>query len=71
VLRRVLVMRGAVVVFAVGASIVAFMSGEEIFGALLAALAITNVILITFFASRDAVLRRNPPEPQPPPRRPN
>jgi hypothetical protein len=71
VLRRVLLMRGAVVVFAVGASIFAFISGEEIFGALLAALAITNIILITFFASRGALLRRNPPEPGPPPRRPN
>ena len=52
-------------------AVVAFMSGEEIFGALLAGLAITNVVLITFFASRDAMLRRNPPEPRPPPRRPN
>jgi hypothetical protein len=53
-LRRLLLVRGLLVVVVGVLAIVAFASGEEIFGALLAALAITNVILIVIFARRIA-----------------
>jgi hypothetical protein len=69
--RRLLLMRGGVVVLAAIGAVIAFTSGEEIFGALLTGLVVANVLLIAFFASRGAWQRHSPPEPQPPPRRPH
>ena len=53
-MRRLLLLRGLVTIVAAAASIVAFASGETVFGALLAGLAITNVILITIFVRAQA-----------------
>ena len=53
-LRRLLLVRGLLVVVVGVLAIVAFASGEEIFGALLAGLAVTNVILIAIFMTRVA-----------------
>jgi hypothetical protein len=54
-MRRLLVLRGLVTLVAAAASVAAFASGEAVFGALLAGLAITNVILITLFARAQRV----------------
>lgn len=48
-MRRLLLLRGVVTAVAAAAAIAAFVSGETLFGALLAALAITNAILIAIF----------------------
>ena len=48
-MQRLLLVRGGLTLVAAVLAIVAFASGEELFGALMAGLAITNVILITFF----------------------
>jgi hypothetical protein len=53
---KLLLLRGLMVVVVGVLAVVAFANGEEIFGALLAGLAITNVILIAIFTSRQ--LRR-------------
>lgn len=49
---KLLLLRGVIAVVVGVLAIVAFANGEELFGALLAGLAITNVILITVFAVR-------------------
>jgi hypothetical protein len=51
-LRKLLVFRGILAVVVAVLAVVAFASGHEIFGALLAGLAITNVILVAIFVSR-------------------
>jgi uncharacterized membrane protein len=60
-LRRLLLARGLLVVVVSILAVVAFASDEEIFGALLAGLAITNLILITIFVARQR--RAAPPAP--------
>ena len=54
---KLLVLRGVVAFVVAVLAVISFASGEEIFGALLAGLAITNVILITVFASRQRRVR--------------
>jgi uncharacterized membrane protein HdeD (DUF308 family) len=49
---KLLVLRGVIAVVVAVLAVISFASGEEIFGALLAGLAITNVILIAVFGSR-------------------
>jgi len=49
---RLLVLRGVFAIVVGALAVVAFASGAEIFGALLAGLAITNVVLIVVFAMR-------------------
>jgi hypothetical protein len=62
-------MRGAFAVVLGILAVVAFASGEEIFGALLVAFAITNVILVSVFTWQRTRSAGQPPAP--PARRPN
>jgi hypothetical protein len=68
-MRRLLILRGTFAVVLGILAVVAFSSGEDIFGALLVAFAITNVILICVFTWHRARTAGRPPVP--PARRPN
>jgi hypothetical protein len=68
-MRRLLIMRGTFAIALGALAVVAFASGEEIFGALLVAFAVTNVILICVFTWHRARTSGQPPAP--PARRPN
>jgi hypothetical protein len=67
--QRLLLIRGGFAVVLGILAVVAFTSGEEIFGALLAAFAITNLILIGVFSWHRARSAARPPAP--PARRPH
>jgi hypothetical protein len=68
-MQRLLLIRGAFAVVLGILAVVAFTSGEAIFGALLTAFAITNVILVGVFSWHRA--RRAARPAAPPARRPN
>lgn len=59
-MHRLLLLRGLVTLVAAIASVAAFASGETVFGALLAGLAITNVVLITIFVRAQQAQRPRP-----------
>ena len=62
-MRRLLLMRGAFAIVLGVLAVIAFASGEEIFGALLAGFAITNVILIAIFTWHQVKRESRPPAP--------
>jgi hypothetical protein len=66
---RHLVPRGAVAILAAIGAGIAFASSEQIIGAVLAGVAIANVILLAVFVSFRLRSARRPPPP--PPRRPH
>ena len=68
-MRRLLLLRGTFAIVLGVLAVIAFAGGEEIFGALLAGFAITNVILITIFTWHQAKIACQPPAaPARPPR---
>jgi hypothetical protein len=67
-MRRLLLMRGTFTIVLGVLAVIAFASGEEIFGALLAGFAITNMVLITIFTWHQVKAASRPPAP--PARRP-
>lgn len=66
---RVLIFRGIFVVILLVLAVVAFLSGEAIFGALLIGVAIANAILVIVFTVHRVRTAGRPPPP--PARRPN
>jgi hypothetical protein len=58
--RRLLILRGIFAVLVGALAVVALVNGEEVFGALLAGLAVTNVILLTIFTWHRVTLVRRP-----------
>ena len=68
-MRRLLLMRGTFTIVLGVLAVIAFASGEEIFGALLAGFAIANMILVTIFTWHQAKIASQPPAaPARPPR---